>query len=223
MNQPTDSRATHLGVAAIAVAVGGCLALLSPSTWASAQQSHAPVSSLLAVVALIGGWLLAARLTLATVAAVIGLVPGAVGRGAQTIAHRCTPVLVRRLVHGVIGAAVAAGPLATGGASWAAAPSAGLPNLDRVASVPATAPASPVSTVQPSSAPILVPSRAAVVVQPGDSLWRIAAEHLPPQHSDADVALAWPRWYAANRAVIGADPGVLSPGQTLRSPEVTGS
>jgi hypothetical protein len=33
-----------------------------------------------------------------------------------------------------------------------------------------------------------------------------------------DIAAAWPRWYAANRAVIGPDPGLIRPGQELMPP-----
>lgn len=61
-----------------------------------------------------------------------------------------------------------------------------------------------------------------VVVRRGDTLWSISAEHLGPDAGDLDVALAWPRWYAANRAVIGPDPDVLLPGQVLRVPSGTG-
>jgi nucleoid-associated protein YgaU len=32
------------------------------------------------------------------------------------------------------------------------------------------------------------------------------------------VAASWPRWYAANRRVIGADPDLILPGQILRPP-----
>jgi nucleoid-associated protein YgaU len=58
-----------------------------------------------------------------------------------------------------------------------------------------------------------------VVVAPGDSLWRIAAAELGPDATPADVAAAWPRWYAANRAAIGDDPGLIVPGLVLRMPE----
>jgi nucleoid-associated protein YgaU len=57
-----------------------------------------------------------------------------------------------------------------------------------------------------------------VVVQPGDSLWRIAAEHLPGHPTPKRIARAWPRWYAANRAVIGDDPNLIVPGQHLHTP-----
>lgn len=59
---------------------------------------------------------------------------------------------------------------------------------------------------------------ARVTVRRGDSLWSITARHLGPGASDAEIALAWPRWYAANRDVIGADPDDLVPGQQLCPP-----
>lgn len=57
-----------------------------------------------------------------------------------------------------------------------------------------------------------------VVVQRGDSLWAIAARHLGPGATNAGIATEWPRWYAANRAVIGRDPNLLLPGQRLIAP-----
>jgi hypothetical protein len=57
-----------------------------------------------------------------------------------------------------------------------------------------------------------------VLVRPGDSLWRIAAQHLPRDASPARIARTWPRWYAANRAVIGTDPNRIMPGQQLQAP-----
>lgn len=57
-----------------------------------------------------------------------------------------------------------------------------------------------------------------VVVKSGDSLWSIVAAALGPFSSDVDVALAWPRWYNANREAIGADPNLILPGQVLHPP-----
>lgn len=57
-----------------------------------------------------------------------------------------------------------------------------------------------------------------VVVLRGDSLWSIAAAHLGPTATDADVAAEWPRWYAANLAIIGEDPNLIHPGQVLTAP-----
>ena len=55
----------------------------------------------------------------------------------------------------------------------------------------------------------------AVVVRPGDSLWRIVRELLPADRSDAEVAEAVAAVHAANRHTIGADPDLLIPGQRL--------
>jgi nucleoid-associated protein YgaU len=58
----------------------------------------------------------------------------------------------------------------------------------------------------------------AVVVRPGDSLWRIAARSLRPRSSAPAIAAAWPTWWAANRSVVGPDPNLIVPGQRLRPP-----
>ncbi len=72
----------------------------------------------------------------------------------------------------------------------------------------------------PRSRPDDDDTTAEVVVRRGDSLWSIAARHLGPDPSEAEIAEAWPAWYAANREVIGPDPDLLLPGQVLHAPEV---
>jgi len=62
------------------------------------------------------------------------------------------------------------------------------------------------------------PPEHAVRVEPGDSLWLIAARRLGPHPSEAQVAAAWPRWYAANQQVIGDDPSLIQPGELLHAP-----
>lgn len=62
------------------------------------------------------------------------------------------------------------------------------------------------------------PSTNEVAVLAGDSLWNIVACHLGPEASDVQIALEWPRWYEANKALIGQDPNVLLPGQVLVPP-----
>ena len=57
-----------------------------------------------------------------------------------------------------------------------------------------------------------------VVVLAGDSLWSIAARHLGPAADATEVAAAWPRWWEANRSVVGDDPHLLLPGQRLVAP-----
>jgi nucleoid-associated protein YgaU len=58
----------------------------------------------------------------------------------------------------------------------------------------------------------------AVVVVAGDCLWTIAARAIGPDATDAEIAATWPRWYARNRGVVGADPDLLIPGTVLRPP-----
>jgi hypothetical protein len=98
--------------------------------------------------------------------------------------------------------------------------------------VPATRPA---ATRPPASRPIVEHPRppadrprvtdhaggrsGSVRVHPGDSLWLIAARRLGPDATDADIAATWPRWYAANHGVIGADPDLIIPGQVLTAPD----
>jgi nucleoid-associated protein YgaU len=58
-----------------------------------------------------------------------------------------------------------------------------------------------------------------VVVRFGDSLWAIAEHRLGPQASTQAIATEWRRWYTANRALIGPDPDLISPGMVLHAPE----
>jgi nucleoid-associated protein YgaU len=61
----------------------------------------------------------------------------------------------------------------------------------------------------------------AVVVRRGDTLWDIAARHLGPAATDAQIARAWPAWFSTNRDLIGPDPDRLHPGQRLIPPAPT--
>ena len=63
----------------------------------------------------------------------------------------------------------------------------------------------------------LSPFRTVTVMQ-GDSLWAIAARHLGHHATPLQVAREWPRWYAANRAVIGPNPNLIRVGQVLTVP-----
>ncbi len=111
-----------------------------------------------------------------------------------------------------------------GGPGVGGGPDDGIPAAS--APDPGWVPAPPVVRPQPDLR-VLAPSRPGkaaddvveVVVRRGDTLWSIAARHLGPRPSEAEVARAWPAWYAANRAVVGDDPDRLRPGQVLRAPE----
>ena len=62
------------------------------------------------------------------------------------------------------------------------------------------------------------PSQDTVTVRAGDTLWAIAARHLPAGASPAQIDRAWRGWYAANRSEIGNDPNLILPGQQLTAP-----
>ncbi|KGN37072.1 LysM peptidoglycan-binding domain-containing protein, partial [Knoellia aerolata] len=78
--------------------------------------------------------------------------------------------------------------------------------------------------VRPQADPALLGARGAagtadeVVVHRGDSLWSIAARHLGPDASAAEIDRSWRRWFALNRDRVGPDPDLILPGQVLRVP-----
>jgi hypothetical protein len=62
-----------------------------------------------------------------------------------------------------------------------------------------------------------------VVVEPGDTLWAIAADRLASAQaseplSDAEIAATVTRWHHANREALGANPDLIRPGMVLRQP-----
>jgi nucleoid-associated protein YgaU len=156
--------------------------------------------------------------------------PGRVGSTAARIAAHVTPALLRRLLQAALGVSMFSGPLAGPAlAAPVAAPAAApapwghLPELDRPAA--GEAPWRPASDPSGSAARDVTGARAGstaaterVVVQRGDTLWAIAARALGAGVAEAEIARAWPRWYAANRSVVGADPDLIQPGQVLRPP-----
>jgi LysM repeat protein len=107
-----------------------------------------------------------------------------------------------------------------------AATSTAQPSAGTVATSSSTAVALPAPTTPPpdhasgtaTSGP--GPSSGVVTVRVGDSLWGIAADFLPAGATAADVAAAWPAWYAANEGLIGDDPDLIRPGQRLVAPSV---
>jgi resuscitation-promoting factor RpfA len=74
----------------------------------------------------------------------------------------------------------------------------------------------PVTPTPASALPTPPAAVATHTVRPGDSLWRIAAEHAG---SDAAGA-SWQDWYDANVDVIGDDPDLIRPGAVLTAPSV---
>jgi hypothetical protein len=61
--------------------------------------------------------------------------------------------------------------------------------------------------------------RVGYTVEPGDTLWDIAATHLEPTvDSPAEVHRYWQQIYRANRPAIGPDPDLIHPGTRLDVP-----
>lgn len=206
----------------------------SPRLWLAEVGPDGAAAQLAAA----GLWLAAVWLAIGLGATIAAALPGALGRAAGGLADRVLPRAVLRLVAGAAGLGVALAPATamatTTTPTTAAAPSpisTAAPAWPTSAAPPApmwpTGPAGPSAASaapKPSSHPQhRAPNRPAaepgVVVTSGDTLWSIAAGHLPPgQRTPARIAAAWPRWYAANRPVIGADPDHIVAGQVLHLP-----
>jgi resuscitation-promoting factor RpfA len=236
--------------------VGNWRALVSAGEGAAATPDF---DQLLVTSAALAAWVGLCWLGIAVVLEVASTLPGAAGRGCAAVAAKTSPMLVRRIVHAVIGVSVLAGPLTAGsafadGTSTTTSTSAlvdrpnslGVPTLAAPSSAPlaldrpATAfvpslppPAAKRTAAGPAALVTGVAHRDAgdrgdrsthgYVVLRGDTLWDIAARHLGPGATAVDISRAWPAWYDANRAVIGPDPGVISPGQLLVPPSMVTS
>lgn len=122
----------------------------------------------------------------------------------------------RRLVLLACGAAVVT---ATGAPAHAADGDgaellAGLPLPER-----AVAPAVPERrSVPPATARPASAEHDSYVVRPGDTLWSIAVSH---PGAGRDVDARWRAIWSINRDVVGADPDLILPGQSLRLPAGT--
>lgn len=75
-----------------------------------------------------------------------------------------------------------------------------------------------VSSPKPTPPEVRAPTADGIVVHRGDTLWSIAARHLGPTVTAADIDAEYHRWFAANREVIGDDANLILPGQLLSPP-----
>jgi len=215
--------------------------LAHPGRWIDAVGADAAIGALAGATL----WLLAAWVAVGLLATAAGRLPGAAGATARRIAALALPGVLRRALAGAAGlgvllspAVASAGAPHPGGAATAVGtavpsplppsdvlPAPRLPLVQRPAAPP-TARELPTSGLRTHGLPAhevrtgsaRAPVRT-VTVRPGDSLWQIAAARLGTRPSPARVAAAWPRWFAANRAVIGEDPDYLVPGEVLHAPE----
>lgn len=152
-----------------------------------------------------------------------GVVAVDAARG-RTRARAGVPVWLRRALLGACGVALvgslaapahaqADSPQAAGDRSGAGSLVAGLPLPDR-----ATAARLVGRLLAREAARQRAGTEEEVVVGPGDTLWSLAADDLPPGATDAAISRHWQRIYRANRALIGPDPDLILPDQRLRLP-----
>lgn len=166
---------------------------------------------------------------------VLAVIPGPWGALTASVQDHVAPAAVRRWAALLLGAAIAstitpAGATATlpvSSVSTPAAPAPGWSTLDEVSRSGSAAPAPdwtpaptrdlpPVSLTTPRQS--ADPAQHEVTVRRGDTLWDLAAAHLPAEATDAEIATSWQQWYVTNRAVIGPDPDLILPGQVLTVP-----
>lgn len=203
-----------------------------PHTWVTQVGADHAAAQLCAA----GVWLAAVWVTLGTVAGLAGALPGIAGRIGASVARTLLPRAMYRIVAGAAGLGVLLTPaLAAGAVAPQPAPTASQPTptpqwpTDAPVRPPQWPAMPPIPSVGHGRAPVhghapqpRLPRHRhpaeLVVVRPGDTLWGIAADHLPGHPPQRRIAAAWPRWYAANRAVIGDDPGLIVPGQHLHPP-----
>ncbi|MDX6199126.1 MAG: hypothetical protein QOJ79_2277 [Actinomycetota bacterium] len=217
-----------LGAALLATAPGPAAAV---RTLATATATPAPLAPLLALVSL-GAWSLLVWLLLVALATEGSRLPGLAGQVAGGLTRRIAPAGVRRFVEVALGLTVAVGALgaapASAGTHVPPAPAAAAASLNWPTPPAGPRPTAPTLDWNPASAhpavthpTVATPTVAnptAVVVEPGDSLWRIAAHHLAADASTAQIAQAWPSWWSANRGAIGSDPDLIHPGLSLTPP-----
>ncbi len=213
--------------AAMLLAAPGPRAALHTVAGAGQPQSD-PTAALVAAATLIA-WALAGWLVLTAVLTSGAGLGGRTGGACAALLRRTAPAALRRaaalalgvgVVLGGAGTASAAGPpprptvSAAAALDWPGSPISA--SAAAAGSAPSPRPAGGGSGLDwPGS-----PARPGeVVVATGDTLWGLAAARLPAGASDTEVAVLWPTWWAANRAVIGDDPGLLHPGQHLVPPD----
>jgi len=143
--------------------------------------------------------------------------PGATPQPYAAAAVAGTPGSARAAEDPAAGRADSGRTAKDGPAGTTATGSSQTPATARVVSSPASTPGADTRATPTRGNPGGTPE-GTVTVAPGDTLWTIAARHLPNGADDAQIAAAWPVWYATNAVTIGSDPDVIQPGQLLHVP-----
>jgi resuscitation-promoting factor RpfA len=207
---------------------GRVLMLVAVALWWAGLPSTGSSSALSRAVGEVAGVslvLVAAWVGAAWVLGLLGRLPGRAGWAARRLLGLLLPRAARVVLVGSLGMQAVAPPAVAAGAPPAVAAGAPPAVAAETATIAVERPLTSLSTVAASTSAgsgrrprAVMPAPTTVVVAPGDSLWSIAERHGEPGAAAADVAVAWPRWYAANRHVIGPDPGLLQVGTVLRVP-----
>jgi len=184
-----------------------------------------PVAALLDLLALVAEALTAYLVVVVVLRLFAGL-PGLAGHLAGRSTRLVTVPVARRTLDAVLGTAL----MAQVAFSPVVAHAGTLPDLgsglgSRRAT---TAPAAAVAAAQAIAGNLQAgagagagsgSAAATYTVRPGDTLWAIAAGYLPAGVvAPAEITAYWHQVFAANRAVIGADPDLIRPGQRLVIP-----
>jgi LysM repeat protein len=218
--------------------------VVHPYAWVSSDGTDRAAASLAGA----AFWLIALWFGIGLLAALASAAPGIIGRLATRVTRWLLPAVLIRATAGVAGLAVLAAPVVASAASAPTTPAAPSSTAIAAPVWPTNhptepAPAWPITvTRSPGTGPapgtghaVTNPARAVtsavasagaadqaaptqVVVQAGDSLWAISARSLGTNASPPRIAAEWPRWYAANRTEVGADPSYILPGQVLDAP-----
>jgi nucleoid-associated protein YgaU len=232
---------------AAAAAVGSVFLITARDAWAAiaSEGPAGPADGILLVVAL-GGTFLSLWLGLGMTLSALSALPGALGQDCSALADRLAPAAARKIVAFVLGTTltaalvpgtavartgleaprpglVVAAQIAFGGLADAAPDASFRLVSDAVPAVDGAPPPSWSPERHSSPQRRMSPERRAsptdgVAVRRGDTLWSIAAHHLGPAATSADIDGEWHRWFAANREVIGDDPNLIVPGQLLSTP-----
>jgi LysM repeat protein len=204
-----------------------------------------PVTPLLAVLALLSEALIG-YVVVVLALRTLSLAPGSIGRLTGRAVLLVSPDAVRRMLDLLVGgtllvqATLTAVPSAPRSCELDASnvtAAASLTSVGPVGLIDPTGPAIgmrsaltlPAETRPPSrrlAAPLPPwlgggPSKPTVghAVEPGDTLWDIAATHLQPsERSSGRVHRYWQQIYRANRPAIGDDPDLIHPGTRLQVP-----
>ena len=241
-NRPFWRRLRALLTLAVPLVLALVLELIAPApstSWASLTQlQEDPAAPLVALVAL-GAWACTVWLLLVVAVTVCGRLPGAAGRIARRTARRVAPASVRALLKVAVGTTVAVSvfggtpsaladdrPAITSSYDWpgVALKASPAPELDWPSVPPNHAAPKPPAPAPTRAAAVAHPGPAAgtdVIVHAGDTLWGIAARDLGPEATPTQVAQAWPRWWSANRTVLGDHPELIHPGEHLTAPHDT--